>query len=185
LAILSDRPHALRRLRPWLGLGLLAVATGVGCREVVYDILTDERTVRVPASSKSEITMDTGRIELPSRLGTDKTVDSATLHLTATNFHPDNPVVVDISAASSIHPNVFGEITSGLQLAPGQTRTVEIVQSGAQDPLVTATQSESINIRFESSSPQPGIGEIEFRFTIHVLAHKETPGTGAGTLIFY
>jgi hypothetical protein len=151
----------------------------------VYDIVTDERIVRVPVSSKSEITLDTGRITLPSRLGTDKTVESATLNLTATNFHPDNPVVVDISAASSLHPNVFGDITRGLRLDPGETRSVQVVQRDADDPLVTATQSESVNIRFESTSPEPGIGEIEFRFTIHVLAHKDTPGTGAGTLIFY
>ena len=184
MAILSARRSPRWRERRWLVLGLLA-AVGPGCREVVYDILTDERTVRVPASSKSEITLDTGRIELPSRLGTDKTVESATLNLTATNFHSDNPVVVDISAASSLDPNVFREITSGLRLGPGETRTIRVVQSRKQDPLVTATQSESVNIRFESSSPDPGIGEIEFRFTIHVVAHKETPGTGAGTLIFY
>jgi len=83
------------------------------------------------------------------------------------------------------NPNVFGEITSGLRLDPGETRSIEVVQTGEQDPLVLASQSESVNIRFESSSPEPGIGEIEFRFTIHVVAHKETPGTGAGTLIFY
>lgn len=160
-------------------------AVGAGCREVVYDILTDERTVRVPESGKSDITLDTGRIELPSRLGSDKTVDSATLQLTATNFNPENRVVVDISVASSQNPNVFGEITSGLRLGPGETRSIEVVQTSRQDPLVLATQSESVNIRFESTSPEPGIGEIEFRFTIHVVAHKETPGTGAGTLIFY
>ena len=141
--------------------------------------------MRVPASGKSDITMDTGRIDLPSRLGTDKTVDSATLQLTATNFNADNSVVVDISVASSRNPNVFGEITSGLGLGPGETRSIEVVQTGQQDPLVLASQSESVNIRFESTSPEPGIGEIEFRFTIHVVAHKETPGTGAGTLIFY
>jgi hypothetical protein len=129
--------------------------------------------------------MDTGRIDLPSRLGTDKTVDSATLNLTATNLNLENAVVVDISVASSLNPNVFGEVTSGLRLDPGETRSIAVVQKDPEDPLVTATQSESVNIRFESRSPQPGIGEIEFRFTIHVIAHKETPGTGAGTLIFY
>ena len=118
-------------------------------------------------------------------VGTDKTVDSATLLLTATNLNPDNPVVVAISAASSLNPNVFGEITSGLRLDPGETRTVRVSQTDSDDPLVTATQSESVNIRFDSRSPKPGIGELEFRFTIHVLAHKETPGTGAGTLLFY
>ncbi|MGH7566420.1 MAG: hypothetical protein ACREK2_06290 [Gemmatimonadota bacterium] len=169
----------------WLALGLLAAALGAGCREVIYDIMTDERIVRVPATSKSEITIDTGRIELPSRLGTDKTVDSATLSLTATNLNLENPVIVDILAASSLNPNVFGEITTGFRLDPGETRSIQVVQTGPDDPLVTASQSESVNIRFESTSPQPGIGEIEFRFTIHVIAHKETPGTGAGTLIFY
>lgn len=169
----------------WLALGLLAAALGTGCREVLYDILTDERIARVPESSGSEITMDTGRIDLPSRLGTDKTVDSATLNLTATNLNLENPVVVDIAVASSLNPNVFGEVTSGLRLDPGETRSIAVVQTGPDDPLVTASQSESVNIRFESTSPRPGIGEIEFRFTIHVLAHKETPGTGAGTLIFY
>ena len=169
----------------WLALGLFAAVLGGGCREVIYDILTDERIVRVPRSGKSEITIDTGRIELPSRLGTDKTVDSATLNLTAVNLNLENPVIVDISAASSLNPNVFGEITTGFQLDPGETRSIQVVQTGADDPLVTASQSESVNIRFESTSPRPGIGEIEFRFTIHVIAHKETPGTGAGTLIFY
>lgn len=184
MAILSSRPrHASGTLRA-LALGLVVVLAP-GCREVIYDILTDERLVRVPASSRDEITMDTGRIQLPSRLGTDKTVDSATLVLTATNMHADNPVVVAISAASSLNPNVFGEITSGLRLDPGETRTVRVSQTDPDDPLVTATQSESVNIRFDSRSPEPGIGELEFRFTIHVLAHKETPGTGAGTLLFY
>jgi len=182
---LNGRRGPSRIVARWLVLWLAVAAVAAGCREVVYDILTDERTVRVPESGKSDITMDTGRIELPSRLGTDKTVDSATLELTATNFNPDNRVDVDISVASSRNPNVFGEITSGLRLDPGETRSIEVVQTGEQDPLVLASQSESVNIRFESSSPEPGIGEIEFRFTIHVVAHKETPGTGAGTLIFY
>ena len=163
----------------------LAALPMAGCQEVIYDILTDERVVRVPASSRDAITMDTGRIQLPSRLGTDKTVDRATLILTATNLHPENRVVVDISAASSLNPNVFGEITSGLRLDAGQTRTVRVEQTLPDDPLVSATQSESVNIRFDSTSPEPGIGELEFRFTIHVLAHKDTPGTGAGTLLFY
>lgn len=163
----------------------LAALPVAGCREVIYDILTDERVVRVPASSRDAITMDTGRIELPARLGTDKTVDSATLVLTATNLNTENWVVVDISAASSLNPNVFGEITSGLRLDAGQTRTIRVEQTRPDDPLVAATQSESVNIRFDSNSPEPGIGELEFRFTIHVLAHKDTPGTGAGTLLFY
>jgi hypothetical protein len=184
LAILSARRRLASGTLRALALGLVVVLAP-GCQEVIYDILTDERLVRVPASSRDEITMDTGRIELPSRLGTDKTVDSATLLLTATNMNPDNPVVVDISAASSLNPNVFGEITSGLRLDPGETRRVRVSQTDPDDPLVTATQSESVNIRFDSRSPEPGIGELEFRFTIHVLAHKDTPGTGAGTLLFY
>jgi hypothetical protein len=184
LAILSARRRLASGTLRVLVLGLVVVLAP-GCREVIYDILTDERLVRVPASRRDEITMDTGRITLPSRLGTDKTIDSATLLLTATNLHPDNPVVVAISAASSLNPNVFGEITSGLRLDPGETRTVRVSQTDPDDPLVTATQSEAVNIRFDSRSPEPGIGELEFRFTIHVLAHKETPGTGAGTLLFY
>ena len=179
-----------RRRQPSLTWGwslaiLFAVGLGMGCREVVYDILTDERTVRVPQSSRSQVTMDTGRIDLPTRLGTDKTVDSSTLNLTATNLNLVNSVVVDISAASSNHPNVFGEIATGLALEPGETRTITVVQTEPDAPLVTAAQSESVNIRFVSTSPAPGIGEIEFLFTIRVLAHKDTPGTGAGTLIFY
>lgn len=169
----------------WVVAALLAAALVPGCREVVYDILTDERIVRVPVTSRDQFTIDTGRIDLPSRLGTDKTIDSATLNLTAANFNLENPVVVDISAASSLNPNVFGPIASGVSLDPGETRSITVVQTGADDALVTASQSESVNIRFESTSPEPGIGEVEFRFTIRVLAHKETPGTGAGTLIFY
>lgn len=40
----------------------VVVVFAPGCREVIYDILTDERLVRVPASSRDQITMDTGRI---------------------------------------------------------------------------------------------------------------------------
>ncbi|HUF90497.1 MAG TPA: hypothetical protein VMR66_11035 [Gemmatimonadota bacterium] len=169
----------------WFLPGLLAAALVPGCREVVYDILTNERIVRVPVTSRNQFTIDTGNIVLPSRLGTDKTIESATLNLTATNFNLENPVVVDISAASSLNPSVFGPIASGVSLDPGETRSITVVQTGPDDALVTASQSESVNIRFDSTSPEPGIGEIEFRFTIRVLAHKETPGTGAGTLIFY
>lgn len=178
-------PRARTGRGRWLAAGLLALALAPACREVVYDILTDERIVRVPVTSRDEFTIDTGRIELPSRLGTDKTIDSATLNLVATNFNLDNPVVVDIFVASSLNPNVFGPIATGIELAPGETRSITVVQTGPEDALVTASQSESVNIRFDSTSPEPGIGEIEFRFTIRVLAHKETPGTGAGTLIFY
>lgn len=160
-------------------------ALGVGCREVVYDILTNERLVRVPRSSRNEITIETGRIELPSKLGTDKTIDSATLNLTGTNLNLENSVDVDISASSSNNPNVFGEIASGFHLEPGETRSITVVQTEPDDPLVTASQSDAVNIRFVSTSPVPGVGELEFRFTIRVLAHKDTPGTGAGTLIFY
>jgi len=168
-----------------LAAALLVVGLVPACREVVYDILTDERIVRVPMSSRDQITIDTGRIELPSRLGTDKTIDSATLNLIATNSNLENPVLVDISAASSLNPNVFAPIATGIALEPGETRSITVVQTGPEDALVTASQSESVNIRFDSTSPEPGIGELEFRFTIRVLAHKETPGTGAGTLIFY
>lgn len=164
---------------------IAAAALGVACREVVYDILTNERLVRVPRSSRNDITIETGRIELPSKLGTDKTIDSATLNLTGTNLNLENPVDVDISAASSSNPNVFGEIATGFHLEPGETRSITIVQTEPDDPLVTASQSDAVNIRFDSTSPEPGVGELEFRFTIRVLAHKETPGTGAGTLIFY
>jgi hypothetical protein len=64
-------------------------------------------------------------------------------------------------------------------------RRLRVVQTGAADGLVRATQSEAINVRFDARSPAPVIGEIEFRFTIRVVAHKQTPGTGAGTLLFY
>lgn len=155
------------------------------CLETVYDIQTDEFLVRVPASRKDSVTIDSGRIELPTKLGTDKTVDSSTLQLIAANLNPENSVVVDISGASSLNPNVFDPIATGIQLEPGEARAIKVVQTEPDDVLVTATQSDWVNIRFHSSSPQPGIGEIEFLFTIRVLAHKETPGTGPGTLIFY
>jgi hypothetical protein len=162
-----------------------AAVLGMACREVVYDILTNERLVRVPRSSRNEITIETGRIELPSKLGTDKTIDSSTLNLTGTNLNLENAVDVDISAASSNNPNVFGEIATGFHLEPGETRSITVVQTEPDDPLVTASQSDAVNIRFDSTSQVPGVGELEFRFTIRVLAHKDTPGTGAGTLIFY
>lgn len=179
------RPGVRIRRAACLAAVAATVALGVACREVVYDILTNERLVRVPRSSRDEITIDTGRIELPSKLGTDKTIDSATLNLTGTNLNLENAVDVDISAASSNNPNVFGEIATGFHLEPGETRSITVVQTEPDDPLVSASQSDAVNIRFDSTSPAPGIGEIEFRFTIRVLAHKDTPGTGAGTLIFY
>lgn len=147
--------------------------------------MTDERLVRVPRSSRSQVRFETGPITLPTRLGTDKTVDSSTLQLTGTNLNLENPVVVDISVASSSRPNVFGPVATDFHLEPGETRSITVVQTEPDDPLVLAVQSESVNVRFDSTSPAPGIGELEFQFTIHVLAHKETPGTGAGTLIFY
>ena len=152
---------------------------------MIYDILTDERLVRVPRSSRAQVRFETGPITLPTRLGTDKTIDRSTLNLTGTNLNLENPVVVDISVASSNRPNVFGAVATDFHLEPGETRSITVVQTEPDDPLVLAAQSESVNVRFDSTSPEPGIGELEFRFTIHVLAHKDTPGTGAGTLIFY
>lgn len=161
------------------------VALGSACLETIYDIQTDEFLVRVPASSKVNVTIDSGRIDLPTKLGTDKTVDSSTLELIAVNLNPENSVVVDISGATSLNPNVFDPIVTDIHLEPGETRAIRVVQTEPDDVLVTATQSDWVNIRFNSTSPLPGIGELVFRFTIHVLAHKETPGTGPGTLIFY
>lgn len=161
--------------------GLLTVSA---CLQTVYDIITEERLVRVPQSSGTEFEVETGRIELPTKLGTDKTVDSVTLDLEGTNLNQDNPVTVDISAASSLEPNAFRPVAT-FEIGAGQIRRIQAVQTEPDDALVLATQSDFVNIRFESRSPRPGIGEIEFRFTIRVLAHKDTPGTGAGTLLFY
>jgi hypothetical protein len=166
-------------------VSLLAVALGSACLETVYDIQTDEFLVRVPPSSKDIVTIDSGKIELPTKLGTDKTVDSSTLQLIAANLNLENSVVVDISGATSLNPNVFDEIATGIHLEPGEVRAIKVVQTEPDDVLVTATQSDWVNIRFNSTSTVPGIGALEFLFTIRVLAHKETPGTGAGTLIFY
>lgn len=172
------------RFRPALaGIALLGLALA-GCLDTVYDITTDRRVVRVPKSNKDTFTVDTGKINLPSKLGTDKTIDSATLDLTGINANVDNPVTVEISAASSLDPNAFGPIAT-FQLGAGETRDIRVVQTDPNDALVLATQSDFVNIRFVSTSPDPGIGEIEFDFTIHVLAHKATPGTGAGTLLLY
>lgn len=156
-----------------------------GCRRTIFDLVTNERVVRVPENPRrSEFTVDTGRIDLPTKLGTDKTVDSATLLLTAANLNVDNPVQVSISAANSFEPNNFGEIAT-FSLEAAETREIRVVQTDPRDALVLATQSDFINIRFDSTSPAPGIGEIEFRFTVRVLAHKDTPGTGAGSLLFF
>jgi len=147
--------------------------------------VTNERVVRVPENPRrSEFTIDTGRIDLPTKLGTDKTVESATLLLTAANLNVDNPVEVSISSANSFEPNNFGPIAT-FSLDAGETREIRVVQTGPEEALVLATQSDFINIRFDSTSPAPGIGEIEFRFTVRVLAHKDTPGTGAGSLLFF
>lgn len=154
------------------------------CRLTTFDIVSSERVVRVPQSNGTRFTIDTGAITLPASLGKDKTVDSATLDLTAINFNIANPVMVDIAVADAEEVNVFRPIAS-FELAPGETREIRVVQTGPNDGLVRATQSESINIRFDSRSPEPGIGEIEFRFKVRVLAHKETEGMGAGTLLFY
>ncbi|MDX1660638.1 MAG: hypothetical protein R3326_02510 [Gemmatimonadota bacterium] len=160
---------------------LLAVT---GCLETVFDITTDERLVRVPRSSKAEFEVDTGRIELPTKLGTDKVIERVVLQLEGTNLNEENPVTVDISAASSLEPNTFRPIAT-FDIDADAVRSIEVVQTDPNDALVLATQSDFVNIRFESRSPRPGIGEIEFRFTIRVLAHKRTPGTGAGTLLFF
>lgn len=166
------------------GAALVAALALLGCREVVYDIITNERIVRVPQTNRTDFTIDTGLIELPSKLGTDKTIDSSTLDLTATNFNATNPVTVTLSSADSRSPNAFREVAT-FSLEPLEEKNIVVVQTDPDDPLVTATQSDAVNIRFESSTTTPGLGEIEFRFTIHVLAHKKTPGTGAGTFIFY
>lgn len=149
-----------------------------------YDIRSDERLVQIPRTFFTRFVVETGAITLPASLGKDKTVDSATLDLEATNFNPQHPVSVDITVADAEAPNLFRPVAS-FDLDAGETRVLQIVQTGPGDGLVRASQSESINIRFDARSPAPEIGEIEFRFTIRVLAHKETPGTGAGTLLFY
>ncbi len=164
---------------------VLVALTGLAaCRETLFDIVTNERTVGVPATSGAEFTIETGPIDLPASLGEDKTVDSATLDLVATNHNVANPVTVAISVADARSPNAFGPVGT-FDLAAGETRQMEIVQRGAGDALVRASQSQSINVRFESASPAPGLGALEFRFKVRVLAHKDTPGTGAGTLLFY
>lgn len=165
------------------GVLLVALATGA-CRLTMYDITTSERTARVPQTTQNSFTIDTGVIRLPAKLGKDKTVDSATLDMIATNFHPANPVTVDIAVADAEAINVFRPVAS-FDIAAGQTRELRIVQTGPGDGLVRATQTESINIRFESLSPAPGLGEIEFRFRVRVVAHKRTSGMGPGSLLFY
>jgi hypothetical protein len=160
-------------------LGLAAPA----CRRTVFDIVTSERVVRAPRSVRTTFTLDT-RIELPSTLGVDKTVDSSTLDLTTTNFNTTNPVTVALSIADADNPGLFRPVVT-YELASGETRQIRVVQTQPDDALVRATQTDALIIRFDSTSPAPGIGEIEFRFTVRVLAHKETPGTGAGTLLFY
>jgi hypothetical protein len=166
-----------------LGAALIVLAVPA-CRRTLFDIVTHERTVSVPSSSRTTFTIDTGRIELPASLGVDKTVDSSTLDLTAHNFNAANPVTVDLSIADAESPGLFRPVVT-FDLDPGETRQIQVVHTQPDEALVRATQTTSINIRFISTSPTPGIGEIEFRFTVRVLAHKETPGTGAGTLLFY
>lgn len=165
---------------------LLALTSAVaGCRKTIFDVITNERVVLVPASPRqTRVTVDTGRIDLPARLGTDKTVESSTLSLTATNLNQENPVTVSMSAANSFDPTDFGPVAT-FSLDAEETREIEVVQTDPDDALVRATQSTFINIRVDSVSPEPGIGELEFRFTVRVLAHKDTPGTGAGSLLFF
>lgn len=172
------------KARRFAAAAVLAGLALAGCREVVYDIVTNERIVRVPATGRTEFTVDTGLIDLPSKLGLDKTIDSSTLTLTAMNLNLENPVTVELSSADNRNPNAFREVAV-FDLQAGETREIVVVQTDPDDPLVTATQADAVNIRFHSISPAPGLGEIEFRFTIHVLAHKRTPGTGAGTFLFY
>ncbi len=173
-----------RTLTAVLVMVLVATPLAVlGCRKVVFDIVTTERTVRTPQSGKEEFVLDT-RIELPTTLGVDKTVDSATLDLSATNFNLDNPVTVDLTIADNEAPGFFRPIIL-FELQPGETRQFHIVQTAPDDGLVRASQTKSLTLRFDSVSPQPGIGELEFTFSVRILAHKETPGTGAGTLLFY
>lgn len=167
-------------------VAVLVAALGLlpGCRQTLFDIVTSERVVRIPPIGGRAFTIDTGPIELPASLGVDKTIDSATLNLTASNDHADNPVTVAIAVADSRRPNAFGPLAT-FELAAGETRALTIVQREPNDPLVRAVQSRAINIRFDATSPEEGIGEIAFRFTVRVRAHKETPGTGPGTLFFY
>lgn len=174
----------MRGSRLLRGAAAIALLAAVGCLETVYDIETDERLVRVPSSNRTDVTVETGRINLPTKIGTDKTIDSVTLDLVAQNLNADNPVTVEISGASSLEPNAFRPIAT-FDVGPATTRDLRVVQTDPQDALVLAVQSDFVNIRFESVSPDPGIGEIEFRFTIRLLARKRTPGTGAGTLLFY
>lgn len=163
---------------------LASLLAASACMEVVYDITTDERLVTVPATNRLESSVETGRIDLPTKIGTDKTIDSVTLDLSTTNFNAENPVTVTISAASSLAPNAFRPIAT-IEVGADTGRDVRVVQTDPDDALVLAVQSDFVNIRFDAVSPAPGIGEIEFRFTIRLLAHKRTPGTGAGTLLFY
>lgn len=169
-------------LRSLAALALLLVASA--CMEVVYDIITEERLVGVPSSSRTTFTVETGRIQLPTKIGSDKTIESVTLDLSATNHNIENPVIVSISAASSLEPNAFRPIAT-FDIGADSAREIRVVQADPGEALVLAVQSDFINIRFDSVSPEPGIGEIEFRFTIRLLARKRTPGTGAGTLLFY
>ena len=160
------------------------LSVGTGCRETLYDIVTSERIVRVPNVSGREFVLETGPIELPATLGEDKVVDSATLNLTTINGNARNGVTVAISVADSRRPNAFGPVAA-FDLAAAETREIRIIQTEPGDALVRASQSEAINIRFESRSANDGIGEIEFRFTVRVLAHKDTPGWGPGIFLFY
>ncbi|HUP01052.1 MAG TPA: hypothetical protein VM737_05970 [Gemmatimonadota bacterium] len=111
-------------------------------------------------------------------------MDSATLDLRAVNENAENAATIAISVADSRRPNAFGPVAT-FDLAAGEAREIRIVQRDPGDALVRAVQSEAINVRFESRSTRPGIGEIEFRFTVRVRAHKETDGTGPGIFLFY
>jgi hypothetical protein len=149
----------------------------------LFDIVTHEVLATVPPSSRSTVTINS-RVELSATLGEDKTVDSATLELNARNFNVDNPVTVDISIADEDQPGLFRPVVT-FDLAPSETRDIEVVQTEPDDALVRASQSSFVNLRFISTSPAPGIGQLEFRFRVRVIAHKSTPGSGPGTLLFY
>ena len=153
------------------------------CRKTLFDIVTSERVVRGPRSNKTQFTIDS-RVELSTTLGADKIVDSSTLDLTATNLNTENPVTVDLTIAEGSQPGLFRPLIK-FDLEPGETRDLQVVQTEPEDALVRAAQAKTLIIRFDSTSPVPGIGELEFRFKVRVLAHKATPGTGAGTLLFY
>lgn len=160
------------------------IAAMPACRRVVYDIVTNERLTVVPFSDETVVSIDTGAIDLPSKFGPDKTIDFVTMDLEAINFHQENPVTIEISTANKDQPNAFRHVTT-FSVEAGGTRQIRVTQTEPDDALVTATQSDAVNVRFVATSPRVGVGRIELRYTFRVLAHKSTPGTGAGSFLFY